>query len=311
MTEHHDGVVMGHVADLGDEFGHDVGTQKGIEVWRIENKKVVAWPKKQYGQFYTGDSYIILHTVEVKRTYDLFFWLGAESSVDDKDICADKVVNLDQHLGDLAVQYREFQGEESNLFVALWKDKGGLRFLQGGVDSSGFQYVARGNFFVSRPKLLRIKGRRNIRVDEVEKKTESLNDGDVFILDCQQGIFLWEGLDANRWERNKGGEVADHIAEHDHEGRVKAIRIKENPESAAFPFWAELGGKGPVKAGADDDELFEKKAKLHVRLFQLAADDKWEPVEGFPPGTPLPRAALKSDTVFLLDSGVGSTGIFI
>lgn len=38
------------------------GESEGLKIWRIEQFKVVAWPKKDYGKFYTGDSYILLHT---------------------------------------------------------------------------------------------------------------------------------------------------------------------------------------------------------------------------------------------------------
>ncbi len=41
------------------------------------------WPKDRYGEFYGGDSYIILHTKENdegKKEYDVFFWLGSETT---------------------------------------------------------------------------------------------------------------------------------------------------------------------------------------------------------------------------------------
>ena len=40
----------------------------------------------QHGQFCTGDSYLVLKTIETKGgsfEWDLHFWLGAESSVDE------------------------------------------------------------------------------------------------------------------------------------------------------------------------------------------------------------------------------------
>eukprot|EP01084_Bolivina_argentea_P039051 72180_1 len=48
-----------------EEAWQGVGKECGILIWRIEKFKVVAWPKKQYGEFYDGDSYIILHTYKV------------------------------------------------------------------------------------------------------------------------------------------------------------------------------------------------------------------------------------------------------
>ena len=40
----------------------NAGKTDGLEVWRIENLEMVPVPPSQYGQFYTGDSYIVLRT---------------------------------------------------------------------------------------------------------------------------------------------------------------------------------------------------------------------------------------------------------
>lgn len=41
------------------------GTKEGIEIWRIENFKVVPWDTKRYGEFYAGDSYIGTNTINI------------------------------------------------------------------------------------------------------------------------------------------------------------------------------------------------------------------------------------------------------
>lgn len=43
----------------GKETG--VGSQTGLWIWRIEQFQVVPVAKKDYGRFYSGDSYIILN----------------------------------------------------------------------------------------------------------------------------------------------------------------------------------------------------------------------------------------------------------
>ena len=48
----------------GEDAWADVGYQAELRVWRIEQFKVVAWPREQYGQFYDGDSYIVLHAYQ-------------------------------------------------------------------------------------------------------------------------------------------------------------------------------------------------------------------------------------------------------
>ena len=127
-----------------------VGNEPGIQVWRIEKFKVAHWPKDRYGEFYSGElrkhkkqyfifyflcycdffyfkktqkntknkktknsSYICLNTKvndEGKKEYDVFFWLGAETTQDEAGTAAYKTVELDDLLGDEPVQYREVQG---------------------------------------------------------------------------------------------------------------------------------------------------------------------------------------------------------
>ena len=47
---------------------------------------------------------------EGNRSYDVFFWIGAETSEDEAGTAAYKTVELDDYLGDEPVQYREVQG---------------------------------------------------------------------------------------------------------------------------------------------------------------------------------------------------------
>ena len=37
------------------------GKKEGLKIWRIEKMKVAKIPEKDYGYFFTGDSYIVLH----------------------------------------------------------------------------------------------------------------------------------------------------------------------------------------------------------------------------------------------------------
>ena len=64
------------------------GQKAGIEVWRIEALKPVRQGKEaESGRLCVGDSYIVLHSIPVKSggfDYNLHFWLGEESSQDEK-----------------------------------------------------------------------------------------------------------------------------------------------------------------------------------------------------------------------------------
>ena len=78
------------------------GAKAGTEIWRIENKVPVCWPPSKHGQFFSGDSYLVLKTKEPKNggfEWDLYFWLGKDSSIDEMGIAAIKAVELDDSLG--------------------------------------------------------------------------------------------------------------------------------------------------------------------------------------------------------------------
>jgi gelsolin len=94
-----------------------IGDAAGTNVWRIEQFHVVAWPTDRYGDFYTGDSYIVLHAyrrgVSDALFFDVHIWIGQESSQDEYGTAAYKMVECDDFLGGRAVQHREVQGHES------------------------------------------------------------------------------------------------------------------------------------------------------------------------------------------------------
>ena len=53
-----------------------------LQIWRIEDFEPQPVTPEMYGQFYGGDSYIILYTylVNGKEHYIIYFWLGQEST---------------------------------------------------------------------------------------------------------------------------------------------------------------------------------------------------------------------------------------
>jgi len=73
-------------------------------------------------------------------------------------------------------------------------NSGGIEYLPGGV-ASGFRKVEKD---VYTTRLLHLKGKRTVRVNEVPIKIQSLNKGDVFILDDGLTIYILEGPLANK-----------------------------------------------------------------------------------------------------------------
>lgn len=272
------------------------GQAAGITIWRIENFQVVAWPEKQYGSFYAGDSYIVLNTYEVedKLKYNIHFWLGESTSQDEAGVAAYMTVVLDDLLGTEPVQYREVQDHESDEFLALFKN--GIRIMAGGV-ASGFNHVEPDSYTT---RLLRVKGKANrLVVSEVTKAASSMNHGDIFIVDAGLKLYQWNGSESGPFEKNKAATVCTQIdAERDGQAEINVVEDGDEDDA----FWEALGegGAGDVGdaasgAGADEDA----KADESKKLFKVSDADgslDMDEVDDF-------NAELSSSDAFIVDVG--------
>jgi len=246
-----------------------VGNEPGLLIWRIVNFHVQVWPKEHYGSFYSGDSYIVLHSyVEEETTelhFDLHFWLGQTTSQDEAGTAAYKTVELDTFLGDRPVQHREVEGYESPLFLSYFPD--GVFVLEGGAES-GFFHVIPENY---PPRLLRVKGSfKHVHVHQVPLSRDSLNDGDVFILDTGKTVYQFIGQNSKGFEKHKASQIVQHIKDKRHiNPPVQIIYIdQDSPTDDDETFWGVLGGKGPITPEAPGSDDLEKKL-TDIRLFQL------------------------------------------
>jgi len=246
------------------------GKQVGLQVWHIENFKVVPVQQRDYGHFFTNDSYIVLRTFKKdakseKLSYDVHFWLGTTTSQDESGTAAYKTVELDDVLGGAPVQHREIEGHESSLFLSYFSEKGGMRILEGGV-ASGFHHVEAEKYT---PRLFWIKGRKNVRVVEVPMSYKSLNSGDVFLLDAGLTLYQWNGAKSSAQERSRAGQLARALDE-ERKSAPKLTVFSEGDKDDK-PFWDALGGKGTIAsdAVAGTDEAWEKESSFKA-LYRLS-----------------------------------------
>jgi hypothetical protein len=95
----------------------------------------------KYGQFYGGDSYVLLYTYKDprgKENYLIYFWQGSESSKDEVGASALLAKDLDDAMGGAPVQVRVVQGKEPLHFRSLFK---GSMIIHSGGKASGFKNV--------------------------------------------------------------------------------------------------------------------------------------------------------------------------
>lgn len=284
-------------AAMGEEAFKCAGSNAGLEIWRVEKLAIISWPKAKYGQFFSGDSYIVLNTkvdkATGKKSFDVHSWQGAHTSIDERTVSAYKMVELDDILGDVPVQHRDVEGEESSLFHSYFKH---VTVMEGGIET-GFNHMEPESYV---PRLLHFKGKgKCVRATQVPMAASSMNNGDCFILDAGLKIFQWNGPESGGFEKHKAADVTNALVA----DREKASHEVVDGDDDNAEFWALIGGSyADVMSAADggDDSKAHEFEKCMFRLSDASGELTFEKVaEG-----KLEMSALESKDVFIVDDGI-------
>ena len=179
------------------------------------------------------------------------------------------------------------------VFDFPWK----LVFMDGGVES-GFKHVEPTKY---RARLLHIKGaRKNIVVREVPMTRDSLNSGDVFILDKGLTLFQFNGAKSSPMERTKGAELCRQI-DSERKGLPKVVVVEET-EKDQEEFWGALGGFGPIKS-SDEGGADANAAAAEKSLYRLSDSSGKMEFTSVVKGRVL-KSHFKTEDVFVFDAGV-------
>ncbi|XP_053327026.1 villin-1 [Spea bombifrons] len=277
-------------------------TTPGLQIWRIENMEMVPVPEKTFGNFYDGDCYILLMTHKTGKnfTYDIHFWVGRNSSTDEQGAAAIYTIQMDDHLGGVAVQHREAQGYESDVFKGYFKQ--GVVYKNGGA-ASGMKQVETNTYNVKR--LLHVKGKKNVLAGEVPMEWNSFNRGDVFLVDLGKAIIQWNGPDSNRTERLRGMNLAKDIRDRERGGRAQVLVVEGDNEEAS-PQLMEvltqtLGQRKELKPAISDD-VVDTAAKTSIKLYQVS-DSSGNIMVQEVATQPLTQDLLSNTDCYILDQG--------
>ncbi|CAL9695864.1 unnamed protein product [Knipowitschia caucasica] len=278
------------------------GQKDGLQVWRIEKGSLNPVPKEQHGNFFSGDSYIVLHTAG--KAHNVHSWAGSESSQDEFGSAAILMTQLDDFLGGTPCQYTEFQGEESVTFQSYFKPA--IKYKQGGV-ASGFNHVVTNDVDVQR--LMHVKGRRFIRATEVPMSWNSFNSGDCFIIDLGKNIYHWSGTNCNRFEALKTTHLALDIRDNERCGRGEMHRINEGSEPEEVI--SILGPKPDLPAGCpESDASVSRKSKCVATLYKISDAAGSMETTLVAQKNPFQQAMLSQSDCYILDNG-GDRKIFV
>jgi len=305
-----------NIANLGSDLDHKVkqaaankepaweaaGKAVGVQIWRIEKFHVKSWPKEKYGSFFSGDSYIILNTYKKKDSpaiaWDVHFWLGKYTSQDEAGTAAYKTVELDDKIGSYgghAVQHREVQGYESQLFMTYFKDN--IVIMEGGMDS-GFRHAEPEKYA---PRLMHFKGKKKVRTTQVELTRASLNSSDVFVLDLGLKIFQFNGQKSTPMERSKSAQFCVKL-ETERNGMAKHQVFDENQKDIPKEFWDTLGGPGSIAEKDPEPTADEPPHVDHKTLWKVVDHSGKMEFAQVSKGKDTKKSLLDSKEVFILDT---------
>jgi len=201
-----------------------------------------------------------------------------------------------------AAHHRECAHYESQMFLSYFANKGGMRILEGGV-GTGFHHVSAAEY---KPRLMWLKGRKNVRCVEVPVSGKSLNSGDVFVLDAGLKAYMWIGSKSSPMERTRAAQLMAAL-ESEREKLTKFIY--QEGDKDAKPFWDILGGEVKPAPDSPGDADWEKKSseKYLNRLHETSGKMSFTLVaaEGGKQDQKVEKkvvhAQLKSEDVFILD----------
>lgn len=265
------------------------GQEEGKKIWRINKFQVEDWPEDQYGEFYNGDSYIILNTwkEEEELKYDVHFWIGKYSTQDEYGTAAYKTVELDTFLEDKPIQHREVQGHESSLFKGYFES---ITLLKGGADT-GFRRVLPEAYT---PRMFHVQKQssRRITCTEVSMKKDKLKSADVFIIDNGLKIYQWNGNDCTHDEKFK---AAQEVTKMKSTRNADVVTCEESSTSPNHPAMMLLQD-GPSKEKGDVPQGERK-------MFEVSDEDGSLDMEEVAADDAISKDLLKPENVFVINTG--------
>lgn len=227
-----------------------LGHKVGIRIWRINKFKVEKIPPEEYGKFFAGDSYIVLRTYQEGESdallFDVHFWIGKYSTADEYGTAAYKTVELDTFLDDKAIQHREVQDNESELFKSYFDF---FTIMKGGYES-GFTRVTPDSY---KHRLYHVVGeKKQIAVNEIGFKKGNLNSEDVFIVDLGLRIFQFNGETANKDEKFRATQYVQQLRS-ERMGKPRLDILEEKQISQKHPMYKKLPDGQSKEKGSQPD----------------------------------------------------------
>uniref|UniRef100_UPI00398F7FAA protein flightless-1 homolog n=1 Tax=Pristiophorus japonicus TaxID=55135 RepID=UPI00398F7FAA len=293
--------------DYSEFYTEDIGQIPGLMVWHIENFIPTQIDETFHGKFYEADCYIVLKTALDENgalSWQIFYWIGQEATMDKKACAAIHAVNLRNFLGAQCRTIREEMGDESEEFSVVFDN---ISYIEGGT-ASGFYTVEETQYIT---RLFRCYGKKNIKLEPVPLKALSLDPRFVFLLDHGLEIYTWRGSQATLSASTKARLFAEKINKNERKGNAEIIQLMQNQEMPEF--WEAVGGQPEeIKCHVPDNfkPVRPKLYKVGLGLgylelpqinYKLSVEHKVKPKIDLVPELRLVQSLLDTRAVYILD----------
>nr|AAU88242.1 ubiquitous gelsolin [Danio rerio] len=255
------------------------------QIWRIEGSDKVPVDPSTYGQFYGGDSYIILYSYRHggRQGHIIYIWQGADSTQDEIGASAILGAQLDDELGGGPVQVRVVQGKEPAHLISLF---GGQPMVvhKGGTSREGGQTAP------AETRLFQVRSNSAgcTRAVEIDAVSSNLNSNDAFVLVTPAASFIWVGQGASDIEKHGAQQLCGILG-------VSPSELSEGGEDGGF--WDALGGKADYRTSS---RLKDKMNAHPPRLFACSNKTGRFIIEEVP--GEMTQEDLATDDVMILDT---------
>uniref|UniRef100_A0A8C1B500 Gelsolin n=2 Tax=Cyprinus carpio TaxID=7962 RepID=A0A8C1B500_CYPCA len=263
----------------------DGGSGCGLRLKQHQGTDKAPVDPSTYGQFYGGDSYIILYNYRHggRQGHIIYIWQGKDSSQDEIGASAILAAQLDDELGGGPVQVRVVQGKEPAHLMSLF---GGQPMVvhKGGTSREGGQTAP------AETRLFQVRSNSAgcTRAVEVDAVSSNLNSNDAFVLVTPAASFIWVGRGASDTEKRGAQQLCDIHG-------VSASELGEGGEDGSF--WDALGGKADYRTSS---RLKDKMNAHPPRLFACSNKTGRFIIEEVP--GEMTQEDLATDDVMILDT---------
>lgn len=287
--------------DYSEIFEEDDGQIPGLTIWEIENFLPNKIEQVIHGKFYQGDCYIVLKTYvddNGQLIWQIYFWIGAEATLDKRACSAIHAVNLRNYLGARCRTIREEQNDESDEFLALFDTP--ITYIEGGRTSTGFYTV---EDVMHNTKMYRVHANGpTIHMEPVPVDVDSLDPRYTFIIDTAEKIFLWYGKISKNTLKSKSRLFAEKINKNERKSKNDIYMEVQGEESEDFVKLFEIESAAEIRPTEHVDEDFKPPKPT---LYQVTLGMGYlELPQVEVPQQKLVHTILVSKNVYILDCGI-------